>query len=131
VEISDSDQLVFNVDVNVDTVSLLYLADLYQINHSILFLLYDRYGKDVFLFFYMFRKTKITIPPAQKLNKIFDFSRNFCKWLDSGECELPLELKPDANAIKKVSKFLTDQKKSFIIKVEETNGVLEIDDDRS
>lgn len=57
-------------DVNEDTTTLIYLADVYKIDLAALLFLYEKYGKDTFFFFYLFSGKTVAFPKASKLQRI-------------------------------------------------------------
>lgn len=69
----------FEIEFKIDTTvrSLVYISEAYRLDLLTLLLLYDRFGEDLFYFFYLFAGRKISIPKFAKLTKIQMFSHNF------------------------------------------------------
>ena len=48
-------------------------------------LLYDRLGKDIFYFFYLFSERKITFPSASKMQNLRSYAKKILSALKAGE----------------------------------------------
>jgi hypothetical protein len=63
-------QVPLDMDTELDIVELKLIAYAYGIDFEYLMLLYDRLGKDIFYFFYLFSERKITFPSASKMQNL-------------------------------------------------------------
>lgn len=82
----DSHEITFPLDKS--TVSLIYLSEVYGIDLKVLLILYDKYGEDVFFFFFMFNKTRVEFPTPSKMQSIMNAATGFLEALHKGEIPL-------------------------------------------
>ena len=75
----------FNFNISSDTVALIYFAERYKFDLVSLLLLYEKYGRDVFYFFFILSGMKITFPKANKFLKIMEFCRSVTKEITEGK----------------------------------------------
>ena len=101
----------FQFDISSDTIALIYFAERYRFDLITLLLLYEKFGRDVFYFFFMLAGRKIMFPKANKFLNITEFCKNVTREL--------LEGKP-ATINNKEYKAVYD---SVMDKVVEENGV--------
>lgn len=66
-------------DVSVDTVTLIYMGEVYHIDLTYLLFLYEKYGTDLFFFFYLFSGKQVSFPKATRFLKIMEFSQELMK----------------------------------------------------
>jgi hypothetical protein len=57
-------------DIDQDAVLLLYLAEKLKADLRILLFLYDKYGKDIWFFFYMFAGVVVKFPSTERFLRI-------------------------------------------------------------
>lgn len=79
----------FSFDVNSDTIALIYLSERYKLDLLSLLLLYEKFGRDVFYFFFLLSGRATTFPKASKLIRVLDFCSNVQKNILSNK---PIEL---------------------------------------
>jgi hypothetical protein len=62
-----------SIELNKHTAALYYMSKTYNIDLKILFFLYEKYGPDVFYFFYLFSGKKISVFSESRMNNVFKF----------------------------------------------------------
>lgn len=65
----------FKFGVNPDTIALLYISVCYRVDLVSLLLLYEKFGRDVFYFFFILSGKTITFPRALRFLKVLEFSQ--------------------------------------------------------
>jgi len=76
-------------EVNKDTVALVYLAEIYRMDLMSLLLLYEKYDKDVFFFFYLLAGRQVTFTKVTKFQRILLSSLDLIDKLEEGSDEEP------------------------------------------
>lgn len=75
----------FKIEFNEDTVSLVYFAEVYHVDVLTMFLLYSKFGKDLFLIFHMFAGNQVSFPKHSKMHRILQRSTDLVKMIDTGD----------------------------------------------
>ena len=75
----------FQFDISSDTIALIYFAERYRFDLITLLLLYEKFGRDVFYFFFMLAGRKIMFPKANKFLNITEFCKNVTRELLEGK----------------------------------------------
>ena len=113
----DNTKLTF--EANRDTAAVLYLSEVYNIDRDVMLLLYDRYEKDVFLFFFLFAQIKTTFPSASKLGKVLSMCESFARTLntvDDAEFDDPI--------LTKIAEYYTDDGEFEVeVKIDNTHSL--------
>lgn len=65
-----------SAELNKHTIALYYISKTYSIDLKILLFLYEKYGADVFYFFYLFSGKKIAVFSESRMNNVFKFCDN-------------------------------------------------------
>ena len=65
----------FRFGVNSDTIALLYISVCYRVDLVSLLLLYEKFGRDVFYFFFILSGKTITLPRALRFLEVLEFSQ--------------------------------------------------------
>jgi len=74
---TEGDKLVVE-DIDQDAVLLLWVAERFKVDLRVLLFLFDRYGKDLWFFFYLFAGLTVKFPSLEKfLKAVKDVQRVF------------------------------------------------------
>lgn len=76
------------VPVTRETLTLYYISVVYKIDFQSLSFLYEKFGPDVFFFFYLLSGRKFSFPSNEKFIKIVERSEKMMKILKGGPQEL-------------------------------------------
>ena len=110
-------------DLNEDTIILVYLSHVYSIDIEQLLLLYEKYDKDVFYFFYLFTKSKVEFPTASKLSNIILYSRNIHKYFKNSDNYI-FKSKQEQEVFSYILKFYNNYSNKFCFRVNVGDGEL-------
>jgi len=107
-------------DVSGDTVPLIYLGEVYRIDLPYLLFLYEKYGKDLFFFFYLFSGKQISFPKATRFIKIMEFSQDVMKHYPDITSYVP-KTEQGKRVFKKLLSLYSEEEKCFKLEMKIAN----------
>lgn len=95
-----------------DTVALVYIATTYRLDLVSLLLLYEKYGRDIFYFFFILSGKSVTFPKATRFLRILDFAREVSQSLED---DRKLQVKPQfKEAYKRINDLFISNKSNSL-----------------
>lgn len=110
---SDVGKYTISVPISEDSMFLFYLAGVCRLEFEQLLFLYEKYGKDVYYFFYMLGGSRIAMPDNTKLARMREKSKLVYKKL-LGE-DIPLVTKQQRKAFEAVKNVYSEERKQIVI----------------
>ena len=96
-----------------DTVKLIYLSEIYKIDLFLLLLLYEKLGKDLFFFFYLFAGRQVTFPRSRKFLQICQSSKTLIEQMDKG---IVPKIDQERKVLDRMDKLYSDKNECFELK---------------
>lgn len=104
----------FRFDITPETTTLVYLSEVYHVDLVTLLLIYEKYGKDVFFFFYLFAGKQVNFPKASKLYRVIQS----CRALTKKGVKVEITTQQEKQVLERLNKLLDKKDNCYLIEME-------------
>lgn len=106
----------FHIDNTRDSATLIYLSEVYHADLLTMVLLYEKFGRDLFMFFYMFAGHQVNFPRPTKLARILEVSAELASCVKRKTDDLVTE--QEKVVLMRMKSLYNSEENTFVLNIE-------------